>query len=288
MSKLTQEIDNVGGSSVASTDGRCYQSKPNCPYPMPTDVDEANRLDMQHYAIQQITCKRYHAPLNSPKRTIDVGTGSGIWIKEMAAEFPECEYLGIDITPLPPTMVLPQNCKFAIVNALEGLPYADDHFDHVRHSLLVAAIPKEKWQAHVEECARVCAPGGWLEMIEINGQIHGGGPTCEKFSKILPDALRARGLSPETADILDELMRDAGLVDVCAKEYKIPIGDWGGRAGELFFKNFCTGQIALAPLYKNAYGMTLGNVEQLLSRAEEEIKQHQVYMNLRVYLGRKP
>jgi hypothetical protein len=38
----------------------------------------------------------------------------------MAADFPECEFLGIDIAPLQPTTVLPQNCSFELVNVLEG------------------------------------------------------------------------------------------------------------------------------------------------------------------------
>jgi hypothetical protein len=39
----------------------------------------------------------------------------------MAVDFPECEFLGIDISPLQPTTVLPQNCSFELVNVLEGL-----------------------------------------------------------------------------------------------------------------------------------------------------------------------
>jgi uncharacterized membrane protein YccC len=40
----------------------------------------------------------------------------------MATEFPECEFLGIDIVPLQPTTILPRNCSFELVNVLEG-PY---------------------------------------------------------------------------------------------------------------------------------------------------------------------
>jgi hypothetical protein len=38
----------------------------------------------------------------------------------MAKEFPECEFLGIDITPLQSTTVLPENCHFELANVLEG------------------------------------------------------------------------------------------------------------------------------------------------------------------------
>jgi hypothetical protein len=38
----------------------------------------------------------------------------------MAADFPECHFLGVDIAPLQPTTVLPQNCSFELTNVLKG------------------------------------------------------------------------------------------------------------------------------------------------------------------------
>jgi hypothetical protein len=38
----------------------------------------------------------------------------------MAAEFPECEFLGIDVSPLQPATVLPKSCSFELANVLEG------------------------------------------------------------------------------------------------------------------------------------------------------------------------
>jgi ubiquinone/menaquinone biosynthesis C-methylase UbiE len=38
------------------------------------------RLDLQHYGVQHATKKRYFAPLDEPRRIIDIGTGSGRWM----------------------------------------------------------------------------------------------------------------------------------------------------------------------------------------------------------------
>jgi hypothetical protein len=88
--------------------------------------------------VQHATGKRFFAPITEPRRAIDIGTGTGTWMlasiwtvlyytnhlsipsQEMATEFPECEFLGIDIAPLQPTTVLPRNCSFEIANAFEG------------------------------------------------------------------------------------------------------------------------------------------------------------------------
>jgi methylase of polypeptide subunit release factors len=38
------------------------------------------RLDIQYYAVQLVCDRRYFAPLEEPKRAIDLGTGSGTWL----------------------------------------------------------------------------------------------------------------------------------------------------------------------------------------------------------------
>jgi ribosomal protein L11 methylase PrmA len=39
-----------------------------------------SRLDLQHHAIQHLTGKRFFAPITEPRRTIDLGTGTGTWM----------------------------------------------------------------------------------------------------------------------------------------------------------------------------------------------------------------
>jgi hypothetical protein len=47
-----------------------------------------SRLDIQHYAFQQATGKRFFAPISEPQRAVDIGTGSGRWI--IASVFIAC------------------------------------------------------------------------------------------------------------------------------------------------------------------------------------------------------
>ncbi|RKP07780.1 methyltransferase type 11 [Thamnocephalis sphaerospora] len=275
----TQDANSSNGSSgntasFSFTNGRRYHNEPNCPYPLPNDLNEIDRLDLQHYAVQQVTHKRYHAPLDNPRRSLDIGAGTGVWLMEMATDFPECEFTGVDIAPLQPTTVLPSNCTFEIGNALEGLSHPDGYFDYVRHSLLVAAIPKDKWQPYVKECARLCASGGWVEMTEFNCKVQAGGPAMAKLSELL--------------SVLDKLMHEAGLVDIKVSEFRLPLGSWGGAAGVLFKKDSRLLQTTLAPLYVKLHGMTLEETEKLIQESEDEMESRQAYATLRVFVGRKP
>jgi ubiquinone/menaquinone biosynthesis C-methylase UbiE len=46
----------------------------------PAYVLTVSRLDIQHYAIQHATGKRFFAPITEPQRAVDIGTGSGTWM----------------------------------------------------------------------------------------------------------------------------------------------------------------------------------------------------------------
>jgi hypothetical protein len=41
---------------------------------------DVSRLDLQHYAVQHATGRRFFAPIDAPSRAIDIGTGTGIWM----------------------------------------------------------------------------------------------------------------------------------------------------------------------------------------------------------------
>jgi hypothetical protein len=205
----------------------------------------------------------------------------------MAADFPECEFLGIDIVPLQPTTVLPQNCSFELVNVLEGIPKPDNYFDYVRQRFLTAAMPIDKWKEHIRECARICTSGGWVEIIETNCQIVNGGLACQQFNTWLVESVKTRGVDVNMAQNLDELMREVGLINVTKQTFKAPIGPWGGRAGELFTENHRLGSISLQPLITKVLGVSKEEVERNRALMLEEFNSHQSYMEIHVYLGQK-
>ena len=82
----------------------------------------------------------------------------------MATDYPRAKFTGIDISPIQPSQIKPDNFTFVQANIFDGLPFEDDTFDFVFQRLLVASIPKDKWPLIINELTRVLKPGGYLEV----------------------------------------------------------------------------------------------------------------------------
>ncbi|GCE50885.1 ubiquinone/menaquinone biosynthesis C-methylase UbiE [Thermosporothrix hazakensis] len=205
------------------------------PYFFPKDLSEQDRLNFQHYALRFLLKGNYVAPLPEMVRDIlDVGTGTGIWVREMAKEFPEAKVVGMDIEiPATARMGAPRNSQFVEGNVLKGLPFQDGAFDFVHQRLLVAAIPGSAWPAVVAELARVTRPGGYVELLETLDVFENEGPNTARLMEWWREAGRRSGFGSPPIQELDQLFESAGLTNVTFTAVPVPLGKWGGRVGEM-------------------------------------------------------
>jgi ubiquinone/menaquinone biosynthesis C-methylase UbiE len=63
-------------------------------------------------------------------RIVDVGTGTGLWVIEVAEEFPTTMVYGIDLSPIQQTSI-PSNAQFRVMDLNEGLGFDDGSTDLV-------------------------------------------------------------------------------------------------------------------------------------------------------------
>jgi hypothetical protein len=148
-------------------------------------------------------------------------------------------------------------------------------------------MPADKWKQHIQECARVCASGGWVEIVEMTGEIFEGGPVCQELSKYLVEGLKTRGVDVHKIEELDGLMREAGLINVTKQTFIGPFGPWGGKAGELFAADYKLGSSTIQPLLTNALGVSKEELERKTALMLEEFKTYKPYVVIHVYLGQK-
>jgi SAM-dependent methyltransferase len=110
---------------------------------------------------------------------VDVGTGSGAWVVEVAQQFINARVYGTDISPVQPTLV-PKNVDFIIADLVNGLTFDDCSTDLVNSRycytysdydwdrLLGGGIREKQWAPYVQEILRILKPGsGYAQFIEL-------------------------------------------------------------------------------------------------------------------------
>ncbi|KAI9595864.1 hypothetical protein BDF19DRAFT_422311 [Syncephalis fuscata] len=195
------------------------------------DLDqEIDRQHIDHYMLRLGLSGNRFSPVTTPSCVLDIGTGSGIWMLEMAVEYPECEFVGVDIANYS-YRAAADNCDFRRMNILDGLRLPDNRFDLVFQRTVSPSIPAAQWPAHLAECARVCQPGGWVEMIETSGFLLGRDgsepttPVAVLYNRCLRSLMHKSDIDPSIYRRLGEMFRvAANLSDVHQRVYRIPIG----------------------------------------------------------------
>lgn len=202
------------------------------PYILPSDNEEINRLDFQHYMLRYALRGNYAAPLRQPHDVLDIACGTGRWCTEIATLFPLANVIGFDITPpLTGGAEAPHPDKFAFVqgNMLEGLPFADNSFDFVHQRLVIVALPTNRWVPQIQEMLRVTRPGGWIELVE--GDLLPGGPGIQTLNALGEQMSQKRGMSFSNAGKIGEYLQKAGAHRVEQRIVRLPVGKKTGRLG---------------------------------------------------------
>nr|POE74527.1 putative methyltransferase tdie [Quercus suber] len=272
--------------------GRTYHAYKDGKYIFPNDEREADRLDLQHHILQLTYGNNLHfAPLNNPKHAIDVGTGTGIWAVDFADEYPDCQVIGIDLSPGQPTLV-PPNLKFIIDDA-EDIWLYDQPFDYIHVRLMNGCFAD--WSLFFR---------GWLEVQDYGLPVTSADGTHEKtdltqWGELLSEASSALGRpmgSIECSDLHVQRMQDAGFVDIQTRMFMWPTNGWPkdpfmkelGRWNQINILDGLEG-FCLALLMRGL-GWKKEEVDVLVARVSRDLKDRRIhaYFPMPVVYGRKP
>ncbi|ORZ03085.1 S-adenosyl-L-methionine-dependent methyltransferase [Syncephalastrum racemosum] len=208
--------------------GRKYQNFSDSTYWLPSDDEEMDRLVGQHFAIKALYDGNIIKeaipliPLHNGAQILDVGCGPGTWIMDVATEYPESEFTGIDMCPVFPTDIRPPNVNFQYGNVMERLPFDDNTFDLINMRFFILALRKEDWDVVLPELHRILKPGGVLQSLE-SSMLESGTDFVRHAGKMFKEIMVDRGQEPYIASklggilernsfkVVEEVTRDAFL-----------------------------------------------------------------------------
>ncbi|KAG1879880.1 S-adenosyl-L-methionine-dependent methyltransferase [Suillus subluteus] len=128
-----------------------------------TDADEHERLRLQHNALKIFMDGNNHiVPIEDEgnfQHVLDLCSGSGQWVVDVAESLPDAEVHGVDLALLQigRNSEIPSNAQFHKVDLLnQPLPFADCYFDTVQMRI-VPSIPNKI--DLLKEISRVLRPG---------------------------------------------------------------------------------------------------------------------------------
>ncbi|TPX14990.1 uncharacterized protein E0L32_004820 [Thyridium curvatum] len=194
---------------------------------------------------------------------------------------PVDEVVGVDISPHMIPEETPGNLDLQIDDLNRPFTFPSNYFDLVHSRLVAGGINSDRWRDYLRDMVRVLRPGGWCQMVEIyfNAQSDNGSLTSShalsRWSQRYLESLSPYK-DPRIPLRLEQMMRQAGLVDVETRILPLPMCGWSSdpRSNDIGTANRENVQRLLAslatfPLTELA-GMPIADVQLLVAQARAE------------------
>ena len=233
------ERDSIASSSTSLNssitkyqyeNGRRYHAYQSGKYSFPNDERELNRMDIEHHNQRlQLDGRLHICPLVDPKEVLDLGCGTGIWVVDMADEYPTAQVVGTDLSPVQPTWV-PPNCRFDVDDFELDWTFGDDRFDMIHEQFLLGSV--SSYPELFKKVYTALKPGGWFEVIEMEAGTFSDDGTvvkdsaCNRWGELLSEAFAKLSKPIVPVDNFEVLLKQAGFANVNCQIMKRPINDW--------------------------------------------------------------
>ncbi|KAL0090602.1 S-adenosyl-L-methionine-dependent methyltransferase [Phycomyces blakesleeanus] len=247
----------------------------------------------QHYLLKHVVQANHFAPIENAlkiegSRALDIGCGSsGVWILDMAADFTNTTFYGIDIIDsfIPQGekhSFAPTNCHFQTQDVIHGIPFPDNTFDYIHQRFMYMVYPSSMTGWGIKEMKRVMKPGATIELIEYDLRPRQPGPL---FTKLFSAGNGFRG------EILGEILKRGDFNDITTDYWSLPIC-WGGEVGKTMYISVLGVCVWLGSKVYDQLDLQGDNLEEsydrFLDKAFDECVEYQTYFNLHWAYGTKP
>jgi SAM-dependent methyltransferase len=176
------------------------------------------------------------------KHVLQIGCGSkASWGIDVASQHSKWIVIGIDDEQETEYIQQqqPKNFKFiSCNNLLQGLNNLPDHtFDFIASRFLILDYTAEEYQQLISECIRLCRPGGFIEVMEMDLRIYHQRLLSSSVTHLLNTevikVIESKSLDPRLARRLQDLVIDP-ISSTQVKYISLPLGVWGGKLGVMF------------------------------------------------------
>ncbi|KAI8976931.1 S-adenosyl-L-methionine-dependent methyltransferase [Pilobolus umbonatus] len=230
------------GKNFHHIDGRRYHNDEDVGYILPNDET----------AISQKKPSNFHAPVHDLLEkgivVVDSGCGPATWTFEMAEDYPNSQFTGIDISFVFPETIRPPNANFRICNISKEMPFDDNSVDYYHQRLLVAGLSKGEMELALLNAYRVLKPGGYIELCEVNmGYCENAGPYMERSQEEFAVFLEKRSLVPNLGDHIEEMLEESGFENIHYTKKTIPVNHTN-KAGDFWWQDSSECMRSLRPV----------------------------------------
>jgi SAM-dependent methyltransferase len=235
------ENDNESSTASLTTtiyrfreeNGRTYHAHKDGAYVGPNDNIEQDRLDFQHaLCLRTLDNHLFLAPIFreggiSVKRVLDVGTGTGCWAIDFADDHPETVVIGVDLSPIQPSMV-PPNVQFQIDDLEDEWTFSKP-FDYIYTRFMTVSFAN--WPRFFDQSFTNLNTGGWIEVLDILPPTSDDGTMSPdtalyRWSTLLLESTQKIGRPFGGTSSLKSQMEAAGFKNVSQRVYKWPQNRW--------------------------------------------------------------
>ncbi|PHH82637.1 hypothetical protein CDD83_3211 [Cordyceps sp. RAO-2017] len=262
--------------------GRRYHGYRRGRYPLPNDSREQRRDEMNHAMMLEITRGHlFFADIGDhPQKIIDIGTGIGSWVIDVADLYPSASVTGTDLSAIQPKWV-PVNVRM-FVDDCEGPDWLHGSGYDLVFFRGMAGVLRDL-DGVLERIFPRIKIGGWVEFHEVIPQImcDDGSMSDDDPLRLFYDAvtegLRRLGCDPLRTARLEETLDHAKFANVRCITKKVPISAWP-RDGHLKAVGILMQTVmlesldALAAKPLDALGMSPEDRRVLMEKAEKSLE----------------
>ncbi|CAG8828595.1 31536_t:CDS:2, partial [Gigaspora margarita] len=165
-----------------------------------------------------------HEKLQSGAKALEIGCDAGVWITEVAAEYPNTEFYAVDFN-ISASNTSDENITFVKCNIFQKLPFPNDKFDYVFSRDKFLFFEKDNFYDYLSELLRILKPGGWLEVGYLLKHYIKNGPVTKMMTDAWQSWLKSQNIVKDFMENFERYLQETGKVESISHQLvKVPIG----------------------------------------------------------------